>query len=155
MPEIYGDFLYDCNSVFFFCRKTPNKNFLDVINKETNKVMWHYCLSLSIMDLELLIFNRKGWQLVLALLASIRLCYVCVKFKRTNQSFSTSKTSHSINVEWHTCERNGTQFFQWKQEKIWLFVKVRNVLIEKKIGIGQFLLDFAEYLRSAKEQQSS
>ena len=30
------------------------------------------------MDLELLIFNRKGWQLVLALLASIRLCYVCV-----------------------------------------------------------------------------
>ena len=42
------------------------------------------------------------------------------------------KISQSINVEWHTCDRDGKQFFQWKQEKLWSFEKARNVLIKKQ-----------------------
>ena len=62
----------------------------------------------------------------------IKLCYVYVKFKWTNQSCSSSKISQLINVEWHTCDRNGKEFFQWKLEKLWSFDKARNILIEKK-----------------------
>ena len=39
----------------------------------------------------------------------IKLCYVYVKL--TNESFSSSKISQYINVEWCTCDRNGKQFF--------------------------------------------
>ena len=42
----------------------------------------------------------------------IKLCYVYVKLKRTNQSCSPSKVRRPINVEWRSCDRNGKQFFQ-------------------------------------------
>ena len=42
------------------------------------------------------------------------------------------KDSQSINVEWHTYER---QFFQWKLEKLWSFNKSSKVLSEKEIKI--------------------
>ena len=38
-------------------RNTPNNKFLDVTNKETKKVTWHCCWSVSIMNLEQLIFT--------------------------------------------------------------------------------------------------
>ena len=64
----------------------------------------------------------------------IKLCYVYVKFKWTNQSCSSSKINQTINVEWRTCDRNGKQFFQWKLEKFWPFDKAKKVkvLTEKK-----------------------
>ena len=31
------------------------------------------------------------------------------------------KITKSVNVDWHTCDRTGKQFFQWKQEKFWPF----------------------------------
>ena len=65
----------------------------------------------------------------------VKLYYVHVKYKRTNQICSPSKIIQLIKVEWHTCDRNGEQFFQWKQEKLWSFDKVRNILIEKKVEI--------------------
>ena len=65
----------------------------------------------------------------------VTLTYVMfyINFKQTNQSCWSSKISQSINVEWRTCNRNGKQIFQWKQEKLWWFDKVRNVLIKTKI----------------------
>ena len=41
------------------------------------------------------------------LMSYIKLCYVYVKSKRTNQSCSSSIISQSTNVEWPTCDRNG------------------------------------------------
>ena len=41
----------------------------------------------------------------------IELYYVYVKFKQTNRSYSPSKISQSINVEWRPSIRNGQQFF--------------------------------------------
>ena len=49
--------------------------------------------------------------------ASMLLCYVVndncklstvfqVKFKRTNQSYSSSQISHSINIKWCTCDQS-------------------------------------------------
>ena len=61
----------------------------------------------------------------------VKLYYVHVNFERTNQSYWSSKISQSINVERRTWDRNGKQFFQWKQEKVWSFNKARNVLIKK------------------------
>ena len=58
--------------VIFLGRNTSNKKFLDVTNKETKKVIRHRCWSLSIMNLEQLIFTWKGRHLVLALFASIK-----------------------------------------------------------------------------------
>ena len=58
-----------------------------------------------------------------------------------SEYLSPSKISQSINFESRTCDRNDKQFFQSKQEKLWLFDKARNVLIEKNID----LLDFAKY----------
>ena len=62
----------------------------------------------------------------------IKLCYVYVKFKQTNQSCSSSKINQLINVEGDSCNGNDKQFFQWSQEKLWSFDKARNGLIEKK-----------------------
>ena len=72
---IYGD----CN--------TPNK-FLDVTNKDAKEVMWHSSWSLSIINLEQLIFTWKGRHLVLVLVASrqmivvLSLCYPYCVFIR-------------------------------------------------------------------------
>ena len=78
----------------------------------------------------------------------IKLCYVYVKFKRTNQSCSFSKISQ------RTCDRNGKQFFQWKS-----FDKARNVLIENKnrdIGSEKYiLLAFTKYLRFPEVEKNS
>ena len=49
LPEIYV--------LIVLGRNTPNNKFLDVANKETNKVMWHCCWSPSIMNLQQLIFT--------------------------------------------------------------------------------------------------
>ena len=87
------------------------------------------------------------------------MCYVYVNFKQTNQICLSSKISQSINIEWRTCDRNGKQFFQWKQEKLWSFDKARNVLIETKIDIKSSekysLLDFTEYLSCLEVQKNS
>ena len=92
---------------------------------------------------------------------TFELCYVYVNFKRTNQSCSSSIISQSINVEWRTCDRNGKQFFQWnmfhdwKQEKLWSFDKLRNVLVEKyDMGSEKhILLNFATYLSFSEVQR--
>ena len=73
-----------------------------------------------------------------ALMSYIKLCYVYVKFKQTNQSCSPLKISQSINVEWHTCDRNDKQLFQRKQEQPWPFDKARNALIEKNRDMANF-----------------
>ena len=39
------------------------------------------------------------------------------------------KVNQSINVEWHTCQK---QFFQWKLGKLWSFDEASDTLIEKK-----------------------
>ena len=67
--------------IMFFGRNTPNNKFLNVTNKETNKVLWHRCWSSSILNLEQLIFTWKGQQSVLALFASIEITNMqfCVK----------------------------------------------------------------------------
>ena len=88
----------------------------------------------------------------------IKLFYVYVQFKRANQSCSRSKISQSINVEWHTCDRNGKQFFYWKQEKLWLFDKARNVLIEQNKDMGSekyFPLVFTKYLSYSEKKKNS
>ena len=41
----------------------------------------------------------------------IKLCYAYLKFKQTSQSFSPSKVSQPINVEWRNCDSNDKQFF--------------------------------------------
>ena len=78
----------------------------------------------------------------------IKFCYVYVNFKWTNQSYWSSEVSQSINVEWSTRNTNGKQFFQWKQERLWLFNKARNVLIKTKIeilrAVKNSLLDFTQ-----------
>ena len=51
---------------------------------------------------------------------------------RANQSYSPSKISQSINVEWCTCDRNCQQFFKSEQEKLRSFYKA-GVLIEKNL----------------------
>ena len=80
----------------------------------------------------------------------ITLCYVYVKFKWTNQSCPSSKVNQSNNAEWHTCDKNGKQFFQWKLENFWLVDKARNVLIERmNIWAEEYIFHW-----SAKEQQS-
>ena len=64
------------------------------------------------------------------------------------------KVSQSINVEWHTCER---QFFQWKLEKLWSFDKASNALIEinrDKSSEKYILLDFAKYLSFSEVQKN-
>ena len=58
--------------IIFLGRNTSDNKFLDVTNKETKKVMWHRYGSLSIMNIEQLIFTWKGRYLVLALYASLR-----------------------------------------------------------------------------------
>ena len=40
-------------------------------------------------------------------------------------------------IEWCTCDENVKIFFQWKQEKFWLFDKPRNILIKKNLIYGQ------------------
>ena len=59
--------------IIFLGRNTPYNRFVDVTNKETNKVMSHRCWSSSIMNLEELIFTKKGRQLVLALFANLEM----------------------------------------------------------------------------------
>ena len=44
-------------------------------------------------------------------LAPLNYIILMLKFKQTNQSCSFSKISHSINVEWCTCDKNGQQFW--------------------------------------------
>ena len=39
----------------------------------------------------------------------------------------SSKINGSINVEWHTCDKNDKQLFQWRLEKLWSFDKARNI----------------------------
>ena len=73
----------------------------------------------------------------------IKLSYVYVKFKWTNQSCLSPKIRH---------------FFQWKLEKLWLFDKERNVLIEKNRDMGSEkynLLDFAKHLSFSEVQKNS
>ena len=38
--------------IFFLDRNTSNNKFLDLTNKETNKVMWYGCCSLYVMNLK-------------------------------------------------------------------------------------------------------
>ena len=89
----------------------------------------------------------------------IKLCYVNINFKRTNQSCWSSKISQSINVELRTCDRNGKQFFfQQKQEKLWSFDKAKNTLIKIKIlrAVKKYsLLDFTEYVSFSEVQKNS
>ena len=61
--------------------------------------------------------------------------YIMFMFKtRANQSYSPSKISQSINVEWCTCDRNCQQFFKSEQEKLRSFFKAE-VLIEKNLDM--------------------
>ena len=76
----------------------------------------------------------------------IKLCYVYLNFKWTNQSCWSSKINQTINVEWRTCDWNVKQFFQWKPEKPCLFDKGRSVLI---------LLDFAKCLSFSEVEKNS
>ena len=39
----------------------------------------------------------------------IKSCYVYINFKRTNQSWGSSKISQSINAEWRTCYRSPSE----------------------------------------------
>ena len=92
-------------------------------------------------------------QLIIAdnvLTSYIKFCYAYVKFKRANQSCSPSKIRESINGKWRTCDRNGKQFFEWKQEKLWSFHEARNVLIEKNSRFRYI----SKLFRGAKEQES-
>ena len=41
------------------------------------------------------------------MLKAVKVLYVYVQNKRTNQSCSPSKISQSITIEWHTCDGNG------------------------------------------------
>ena len=77
----------------------------------------------------------------------IKLGYVCVNIK-TNHSRLLILISQSINVEWRTCDRYGKQFFQRKQEKLWLFYKARNILIKNRDMSSEKYtpLDFTKYL---------
>ena len=56
--------------MIFLGRNTPNNKYLDATNKKVKKVTWHSCRSISIMNLDQLIFIWEGWHLVLALFAS-------------------------------------------------------------------------------------
>ena len=56
--------------MIFLGRNTPNNKYLDATNKEVKKVTWHSCRSISIMNLDQLIFIWEGWHLVLVLFAS-------------------------------------------------------------------------------------
>ena len=88
----------------------------------------------------------------------IKLCYVYVKFKWANQSYSSLKISQLINVQWRTCDKNGKQIFQWELEKLWSFDKARNDLIEKNRDMSSekyILLDFAKYLSFSEVQKNS
>ena len=40
----------------------------------------------------------------------------CVKFKETNQIFSSLKISQSINTESSTCDRNNKRMYSWFYE---------------------------------------
>ena len=86
---------------------------------------------ISPITLEVLYYNWSLLKAVNALMSIIELCHVYIQFKRANQSCSPSIISQSINVEWRTCDRNGKHVFWWKQEKLRLFDKAKNVLIEK------------------------
>ena len=57
--------------MIFLGRNTPNNKDLDATNKKIKKVTWHRSWSISIMNLDQLIFTWKGPRLVLALFASI------------------------------------------------------------------------------------
>ena len=57
-------------AICFFGRNTPNNKFLNVTNKETNKVMCYRCWCPFVMNLELLTFTWKQPQLASALFAS-------------------------------------------------------------------------------------
>ena len=57
--------------MIFLGRNTPNNKDLDATNKKIKKVTWHSCWSISIMNLDQLIFPWEGWHLVLALFAGI------------------------------------------------------------------------------------
>ena len=55
-----------------------------------------------------------NWPLLKAVNAStsyIKLCYVYIQFKRSDQSCSSLKNRQSIKVKWGTCDRNGKQIF--------------------------------------------
>ena len=41
------------------------------------------------------------------ILTAVKVLYVYVQIKRTNQSCSPSKISQSITIEWRTCGGNG------------------------------------------------
>ena len=75
----------------FLGRNTPNNKFFDVTNKETKKVTWRRCWSPSTVNLDQLIFTRKGWHLVLALFAS--------KDFYVNSLFLTQLSSEIISLE--------------------------------------------------------
>ena len=77
--------------IIFLGRNTPNNKFLDVTNKETKKVTWRRCWSPSTVNLDQLIFTRKGWHLVLALFAS--------KDFYVNSLFLTQLSSEIISLE--------------------------------------------------------
>ena len=53
--------------MILLCRNTPNNKDLDATNKKIKKVTWHRCWSVSIMNLDQLIFNWKGRYLVLVI----------------------------------------------------------------------------------------
>ena len=61
----------------------------------------------------------------------IKLCYVYVNFMQT-KVFHLQKLANQSMFEQRTCDRNGKQFIQWKQEKLSSFDIARNVLIERK-----------------------
>ena len=69
-----------------------------VVKKSNNRLLQKS--ETKIFDLEIFMKNL------------FKLCYVYVKFKRTNESSSPLKISQSINFEWRSCDRNGKQFFQ-------------------------------------------
>ena len=56
--------------MIFYGRNTPNNKDIDATNKKIKKVTWRRCWSISILNLDQLIFTWKGQHLVLALFAS-------------------------------------------------------------------------------------
>ena len=68
----------------------------------------------------------------------IKFCYVCVKFKRTNQSCSPSKINQSINANWRTCNRNSKQFNACTQTAIRFFTAKYEILQLYPNGLSFF-----------------
>ena len=65
--------------IIFLRRNTPNNKFVNVTNKETNKVMWHRCSSQSIMKVR--IYAYIAYVYMYYSVYMLILIYLCNFFK--------------------------------------------------------------------------